>query len=180
MDTVRALKKRFPECRINIDPNGAWSLEEAIRLCKPMEGVLAYAEDPCGPEAGYSSREIMAEFKNAVKIPVATNMIATNWRQFYHAAALHAVDIVLADPHFWGFDGSVRMAQILDEWGLVWGSHSNNHFDITLAAFAHVAAAVPGRPTALDTHWIWQDGQNLLKDTPAIKNGYAADQGRVP
>ena len=88
METVRALKKRFPECRINIDPNGAWSLEEAIRLCKPMEGVLAYAEDPCGPEAGYSSREIMAEFKNAVKIPVATNMIATNWRQFYHAAAL--------------------------------------------------------------------------------------------
>ena len=172
METVRALKKRFPECRINIDPNGAWSLEEAIRLCKPMEGVLAYAEDPCGPEAGYSSREIMAEFKNAVKIPVATNMIATNWRQFYHAAALHAVDIVLADPHFWGFDGSVRMAQILDEWGLVWGSHSNNHFDITLAAFAHVAAAVPGRPTALDTHWIWQDGQNLLKNAPQIRDGY--------
>lgn len=172
METVRALKKRFPECRINIDPNGAWSLEEAIRLCKPMEGVLAYAEDPCGPEAGYSSREIMAEFKNAVKIPVATNMIATNWRQFYHAAALHAVDIVLADPHFWGFDGSVRMAQILDEWGLTWGSHSNNHFDITLTAFAHVAAAVPGRPTALDTHWIWQDGQNLLKNAPQIRDGY--------
>ncbi|MCB6344534.1 glucarate dehydratase family protein [Enterocloster lavalensis] len=172
METVRALKKHFPECRINIDPNGAWSLKEAIRLCKPMEGVLAYAEDPCGPEAGYSSREIMAEFKNAVNIPVATNMIATNWRQFYHAAALHAVDIVLADPHFWGFDGSVRMAQILDEWGLTWGSHSNNHFDITLTAFAHVAAAVPGRPTALDTHWIWQDGQNLLKNAPQIRDGY--------
>lgn len=172
MEAVKALKKNFPNGRINIDPNGAWSLAEAIGLCRPLEDVLTYIEDPCGPESGYSSREIMAEFKNAVKLPVATNMIATDWRQFYHAAALKSVDIVLADPHFWGFGGSVRMAQILNDWGLTWGSHSNNHFDITLTAFAHVAAAAPGKPTALDTHWIWQDGQNLLKDTPQIRNGY--------
>lgn len=172
MEAIRALKKEFPKGRINIDPNGAWGLEEAIKLCRPMEDVLTYVEDPCGPEAGYSSREVMAEFKNAVKLPVATNMIATDWRQFYHAAALKSVDIVLADPHFWGFGGSVRMAQILNDWGLTWGSHSNNHFDITLTAFAHVAAAAPGSPTALDTHWIWQDGQNLLKDTPIITDGY--------
>ena len=172
MEAIRALKKEFPEGRINIDPNGAWSLEEAIEICRPMEGVLTYIEDPCGPEAGFSSREIMAEFKNGVNLPVATNMIATDWRQFYHAAALKSVDIVLADPHFWGFGGSVRMAQILNDWGLTWGSHSNNHFDITLTAFAHVAAAAPGRPTALDTHWIWQDGQNLLNDAPQIVDGY--------
>ena len=172
MEAMRALKKVFPEGRINIDPNGAWSLEEAIRICRPMEGVLTYVEDPCGPEAGYSSREVMAEFKNAVNLPVATNMIATDWRQFYHAAALKSVDIVLADPHFWGFGGSVRMAQILNDWGLTWGSHSNNHFDITLTTFAHVAAAAPGSPTALDTHWIWQDGQNLLKNAPQIRDGY--------
>ena len=172
MDTIRALKRCFPDGRINIDPNGAWSLEEAVRISKPMEGILTYIEDPCGPESGYSSREIMAEFKNAVNLPVATNMIATDWRQFYHSAALKSVDIVLADPHFWGFEGSVRMAMLLNDWGLTWGSHSNNHFDITLTAFAHVAAAAPGNPTALDTHWIWQDGQNLLKDTPQIKDGY--------
>lgn len=172
MEVVRALKKAFPEGRINIDPNGAWSLAEAIELCLPMEGILTYIEDPCGPEDGFSSREIMAEFKNAVHLPVATNMIATNWRQFYHAAALKSVDIVLADPHFWGMEGSVRMAQILNDWGYTWGSHSNNHFDITLATFAQVAAAVPGQPTALDTHWIWQDGQDLLEDAPKIRDGY--------
>lgn len=172
METIRELKKQFPDGRINIDPNGAWSLEEAVKLCKGMREVLTYIEDPCGPEAGFSSREIMAEFKNATGIPVATNMIATNWRQFYHAAALKAVDIVLADPHFWGLEGSLRMASILNDWGLTWGSHSNNHFDITLTTFAHVAAAAPGHPTALDTHWIWQDGQNLLKDAPQIRDGY--------
>jgi len=172
MKAVCALKKAFPNGRINIDPNGAWSLAEAIELCKPLENVLTYIEDPCGPEAGYSSREIMAEFKNAVKLPVATNMIATDWRQFYHSAALKSVDIVLADPHFWGFGGSIRIAQLLNDWGLTWGSHSNNHFDITLAAFAQVGAAAPGKPTALDTHWIWQDGQNLLDDAPRIIDGY--------
>ncbi len=172
MQAVQALKKAFPQAGVNIDPNGAWSLEEAVRLCKNAGGILSYVEDPCGPEGGYSGREIMAEFKNRVHIPVATNMIATDWRQFYHAAALKSVDIVLADPHFWGFEGSVRMGQILRDWGLTWGSHSNNHFDVTLAAFAHVAAAIPGEPAALDTHWIWQDGQDLLDDAPKIREGY--------
>ena len=77
-----------------------------------------------------------------------------------------------ADPHFWGFDGAVRMSQLLDAWGLTWGIHSNNHFDVTLAAFAHVGAAAVGDPAPIDTHWIWQDGQNLLDDTPQIAGGF--------
>ena len=159
METVRALKNAFPEGRINIDPNGAWSLQEAIGLCRGMREILTYVEDPCGPESGYSSREIMTEFKNAVQIPVATNMIATDWRQFYHALSHRSVDIVLADPHVWGFEGTIRMSQLLNSWGLTWGSHSNNHFDITLAAFAQVGAAAAGDPAPMDTHWIWQDGR---------------------
>lgn len=171
MEAVRAIKKRFPEARVNIDPNGAWSLAEAIELCRDMHGVITYMEDPCGPEAGYSSREIMREFKNATQFQVATNMIATDWRQFYHTVSLNACDIILADPHFWGFDGAVRMSQLLHDWGLTWGVHSNNHFDVTLAAFAQVGAAAVGEPAPLDTHWIWQDGQNLLKDAPQIVKG---------
>jgi len=65
MEAVTALAKRFPDARITIDPNGAWSLEEAIKLCRNQGHVLAYAEDPCGPENGYSGREIMAEFVTA-------------------------------------------------------------------------------------------------------------------
>lgn len=171
MEALRALKKRFPAARVNIDPNGAWSLSEAIALCKDMHDVITYVEDPCGPEAGYSGREIMREFKNATQFQVATNMIATDWRQFYHTVSLNACDIILADPHFWGFDGAVRMSQLLDSWGLSWGVHSNNHFDITLAAFAQVGAAAVGEPAPLDTHWIWQDGQDLLEDAPRIVNG---------
>ena len=139
--------------------------------CRDMHSVITYMEDPCGPEAGYSSREIMREFKNATQFQVATNMIATDWRQFYHTVSLNACDIILADPHFWGFDGAIRMSQLLTSWGLTWGVHSNNHFDITLAAFAQVGCAAVGDPAPMDTHWIWQDGQNLLLDAPQIING---------
>ncbi|PWC21614.1 glucarate dehydratase [Brenneria roseae subsp. roseae] len=171
IDTVKALKKRFPEARITVDPNGAWLLDEAIRLCKDMQGILTYAEDPCGAEQGFSGREVMAEFRRATGLPVATNMIATNWREMNHAVMLQAVDIPLADPHFWTMHGAVRVAQMCDEWGLTWGCHSNNHFDISLAMFTHVGAAAPGNPTAIDTHWIWQEGQHLTKEPLQIVNG---------
>ncbi|MCP3418700.1 glucarate dehydratase [Bradyrhizobium brasilense] len=174
IEAVIAIAKRFPKARVTLDPNGAWSLDEAIRLCGNMHGVLAYAEDPCGAEAGFSGREIMAEFRRATGLPTATNMIATDWRQLSHAVRLGAVDIPLADPHFWTMQGSVRVAQTCRDNGLTWGSHSNNHFDISLAMFTHVGAAAPGKVTAIDTHWIWQDGQALTRQPLQIKGGKIA------
>lgn len=174
IEAIKALHKRFPKARITIDPNGAWSLEEATRLCKDLHGVLAYAEDPCGAEKGFSGREVMAEFRRATGLPTATNMIATDWRQMIHSLALQSVSIPLADPHFWTMQGSVRVGQTCNDWGLTWGSHSNNHFDISLAMFTHTAAAVPGEITAIDTHWIWQEGQRLTKEPLQIVGGEIA------
>ena len=174
LEAVTAIAERFPEARVTLDPNGAWSLAEAVRLCRGKQDVLAYAEDPCGAEDGYSGREVMAEFRRATGLPTATNMIATDWRQLGHAIQLQSVDIPLADPHFWTMQGSVRVAQLCREWGLTWGSHSNNHFDVSLAMFTHVGAAAPGRITALDTHWIWQDGQRLTREPLRIRGGRIA------
>ena len=171
MEAVIALHERFPQARITLDPNGAWSLAEAISLCRDKHGILAYAEDPCGAENGYSGREIMAEFRRATGLPTATNMIATDWRQMAHSIQLQSVDIPLADPHFWTMQGSVRVAQMCAMFGLTWGSHSNNHFDISLAMFTHVGAAAPGKVTAIDTHWIWQDGQRLTTEPLKITGG---------
>jgi len=171
MAAVEALHERFPDARITLDPNGAWSLKEAIALCKGTQDVLAYAEDPCGAEQGFSGREIMAEFREATGLPTATNMIATDWRELSHAIALRAVDIPLADPHFWTMQGAVQVAETCRAKGLTWGSHSNNHFDISLAMVTHVAAAAPGAITAVDTHWIWQDGQHLTRNPLQIKGG---------
>lgn len=169
---VTALAERFPDARITLDPNGGWLLDDAIRTCRGLRDVLAYAEDPVGPEGGFSGREVMAEFKRATGLPTATNMIATDWREMGHAIRAGAVDIPLADPHFWTMNGSVRVAQLCDAWGLTWGSHSNNHFDVSLAMFTHVAAAAPGDITAIDTHWIWQDGQRITQEPYQIVDGY--------
>ena len=133
IDTMRALHERFPQARVTLDPNGGWLLKDAVRLMRDMRGVVAYAEDPCGAEEGFSGREVMAEFRRATGLPTATNMVATDWRQLQHSLSLQSVDIPLADPHFWTMAGSVRVAQTCRDWGLTWGSHSNNHFDVSLA-----------------------------------------------
>ncbi|WP_395056821.1 glucarate dehydratase [Polaromonas sp.] len=171
VEAIRALHQRFPKARVTLDPNGGWLLKDAIRLMRDMRGVVAYAEDPCGAEEGFSGREVMAEFRRATGLPTATNMVATDWRQLSHALSLQSVDIPLADPHFWTMAGSVRVAQTCRDWGLTWGSHSNNHFDVSLAMFTQVGAAAPGRVTAIDTHWIWQDGQRLTKEPLKIEGG---------
>jgi len=173
-DAIEALASRFPAARLTIDPNGAWSLDEAIGIAKRLKPILAYAEDPCGAENGFSGREVLAEFRRATGIKVATNMIATDWRQMGHAITLGSVDIPLADPHFWTPRGSIDVAKLCHRWGLTWGSHSNNHFDISLAMFTQVGAAAPGTITALDTHWIWQDGQRLTVEPPLIRDGHVA------
>ena len=172
IEAVRALHARFPQARVTLDPNGGWLLKDAVRLMRDLHGVVAYAEDPCGAEEGFSGREVMAEFRRATGLPTATNMVATDWRQLTHSLSLQSVDIPLADPHFWTMAGSVRVAQTCRDWGLTWGSHSNNHFDVSLAMFTHVAAAAPGKVTAIDTHWIWQDGQGLTQEPLQIIGGH--------
>ena len=172
VEAIRGIHERFPEARVTLDPNGGWLLKDAIRVCRDLHGVMAYAEDPCGSEGVFSGREVMAEFRRATGLPTATNMIATDWREMVHALSLQSVDIPLADPHFWTMAGSVRVAQLCQAFGLTWGSHSNNHFDVSLAMFTQVGAAAPGRVTAMDTHWIWQDGQRLTKEPLQIKDGF--------
>ncbi|GGX96387.1 glucarate dehydratase [Litchfieldella qijiaojingensis] len=170
-DCVRALHEAFPEARLTLDPNGAWKLDEAVRVLTPIRDLLSYAEDPCGQEESYSGRETMAEFKKRTGLPTATNMIATDFKQLQYAVQLNAVDIPLADCHFWTMQGAVMVGELCNEWDMTWGSHSNNHFDISLAMMTHVAAACPGEITAIDTHWIWQDGQRITKEPFQIRDG---------
>ena len=172
VEAVVALHERFPQARVTLDPNGGWLLIDAVRWLRDHRNTLAYAEDPCGAEGVFSGREVMAEFKRATGLPTATNMIATDWREMAHSLMLQSVDIPLADPHFWTLQGSVRVAQLCQMHDLTWGSHSNNHFDVSLAMFTHCAAAAPGKVTAIDTHWIWQDGQGLTKEPLQIQGGY--------
>lgn len=172
LEAVRALKDAFPRARVTLDPNGCWLLKDALKLAPALKEVLAYCEDPCGAEGRFSGREIMAEFRQESGMPTATNMIDVDWREMRHCVALHSVDIPLADPHFWTMSGSVRVGQLCHDFGLMWGCHSNNHFDISLAMMVQCAAAVPGSANGIDTHWIWQEGlERLTKEPLQIKDG---------
>jgi glucarate dehydratase len=170
-ECIIALNEAFPQARLTLDPNGAWLLEQAIDYVEPIKHILSYAEDPCGQEGSWSGRETMSRFKAETSLKTATNMIATDWKQLKEAVRLNSVDIPLADCHFWTMQGAVAVGELCNEWGMTWGSHSNNHFDISLAMMTHVAAACPGDITAIDTHWIWQDGQRLTKEPLKIREG---------
>ena len=180
LKAVQALKAAFPDARIDLDPNGCWSLAKSLELAPEFKKVLAYMEDPCGAEGGYSGREVMAEFKRESGMPTATNMINTDWRQMYHSIMERSVDIPLADPHFWTMEGSVRVGQLCNDFGLMWGCHSNNHFDISLAMVVQCAAAIPGKMNGIDTHWIWQEGRDRLTKEPLQIVGGCIDLPKKP
>ena len=66
-------------------PTAAGCSTKRSACAADKQDVLAYAEDPCGAEGGFSGREVMAEFRRATGLPTATNMIATDWREMGHA-----------------------------------------------------------------------------------------------
>jgi len=170
-ECILALAESFPAAGLTIDPNGCWSLQKAVDVLKPLKNILTYAEDPCGAERGLSGRQVLAEFRKQTGIATATNMVAVDYPQLVQAIKLEALDIPLADCHFWTMRGAVNVSMMCELWGLTWGSHSNNHFDISLAMMTHTAAAAKGQVTPIDTHWIWQEGQRLTKEPLQIKKG---------
>jgi glucarate dehydratase len=170
-ECIRAVAEAIAGADVTIDPNGCWSLTDAVNWLTPLKPILTYAEDPCGAESGRSGCEVLAEFRKATGIPTATNMVATDFPGLVEAIRLEAVDVPLADCHFWTMRGAVRVSELCQLWGLTWGSHSNNHFDVSLAMMTHVAAAARGRVTPIDTHWIWQVGQRLTKEPLEIHDG---------
>ena len=129
-ESIVELAQRFPQARITPDPNGARSLNEAIKIGKYLERVAGLLQKIRGAEQGFSGREVMAaEFRRATGPPTATNMIATDWRQMGHTLPCNPL-ISRWRIRIWTMQGSVRVAQMCHEFGLTWGSHSNNHFDI--------------------------------------------------
>lgn len=158
---MKALKQAFPGIPLRIDPNGNWSLETSIRMAELLGDDLQYYEDPCPGLDG------MAELHRRTGLPLATNMVVTDFDEFRRSIALNSVQIVLADHHYWG---GLRDTQILsrmcETFGLGVSMHSNSHLGISLMAMTHVAAAVPNLSYACDTHYPWQEA-----DEEVIKGG---------
>lgn len=158
---IKALKKAFPDHPLRIDPNGNWSLDTALRMAELLGDDLQYYEDPTPGLEG------MAELHRRTGMPLATNMVVTDFEEFRRSVALNSVQIVLADHHYWGgLRDTQALARMCDTFGLGLSMHSNSHLGISLMAMTHVAASVPNLTYACDTHYPWQE-----EDEEVIKGG---------
>ncbi|MCU0502569.1 MAG: glucarate dehydratase family protein [Anaerolineae bacterium] len=164
---IYALREAFgPDTPLRLDPNAIWTVEAAITAGRKMEGVLEYYEDPV------RGQEAMAAVRQAVKMPLATNMCTTAFEHLPRSIELGSEDIILSDHHFWGgLRASVELARICRTFGRGLSMHSNSHIGISLAAMTHLAAAVPNLTYACDTHYPWQSEEVILGGRLKFEDG---------
>jgi glucarate dehydratase len=168
VSTLLALKAAFPKHPLRIDPNGNWSLETSERMAKRLGDALEYYEDPTPGLDG------MAELHRRTGLPLATNMVVTDFDELRRSIARNSVQIVLSDHHYWGgLRDTQVLARMCDVFGLGLSMHSNSHLGISLMAMSHVAASVPNLTYACDTHYPWQDDDDevLRGGKLAIRDG---------
>ncbi len=170
VDSILALREAFgPDMPLRLDPNAIWRVDTAIAAGKQLAGALEYYEDPV------RGQKNMAEVARALDIPLATNMCTTSFADLPGSVAHQSEAIILSDHHFWGgFRASLDLARFCAVFGRGMSMHSNSHLGISLAAMAHLAAAVPNLSYDCDTHYPWQDGQDLLLAPLPIEDGAVA------
>ena len=154
---MQALSAAFPGVPLRIDPNGAWRVDTAVEVAHRLEGIAEYLEDPTLGLDG------MAAVRAATTLPLATNMVVISPETLEPAVEAGAVDIVLADHHYWGGLAVTRdLGRACAAHGLGLSMHSNSHLGVSLAAMVHAAAATPELDHACDTHYPWNAASDIV------------------
>ena len=149
VEVFRALAKAFPDHRLRIDPNAAWSVEDSIRIGQSIEDLNNdYFEDPTWGLEG------MRRVKSRIRIPTATNTVVVNFEQLASCIRSEAIDVILLDTTFWGglrqaWKGSI----VCEKFQLGVAVHSSGELGIQLATMLHLGAAVPNLSFAADAHY---------------------------
>lgn len=165
-DAILALKAAFPNQPLRIDPNSNWSMATSLNVADKLRGSLEYYEDPTPTLEG------MAALHKATGMPLASNMVITNWAELKRSIELNAVQILLSDHHFWGgLRATQALAQTCQTFGLGLSMHSNSHLGISLMAMTHLAASVQHLSYACDTHYPWQSDEVLVGGKVPIVGG---------
>jgi glucarate dehydratase len=149
VEVFRALAETFPNHRLRIDPNAAWSVEEAIRVGHLIEDLENdYYEDPC------FGMEAMRRLRQFVRIPTATNTIVVNFEQLAACVRTTAVDVILLDTTFWGgLRQAWKAGVVCEKFQLGVAVHSSGELGIQLATMLHLGAVLPNLSFAADAHY---------------------------
>ncbi|GAB3828060.1 enolase C-terminal domain-like protein [Kribbella italica] len=148
-DCFRALAEAFPGHRVRFDPNGAFSVEEAIRFARGIEDLdNDYLEDPTWGMNG------MRRVRDKTPIPLATNTVVVNFEQLAANVRDPAVDVILLDTTFWGgIRPCVKAAGVCETFQLGVAVHSSGELGIQLSTMLQLGAVVPNLAFAADAHY---------------------------
>jgi glucarate dehydratase len=149
VEVFRALAEAFPDHTLRIDPNGAWSVEDAIRVGRAIEDLNNdYFEDPCWGMEG------MRRVREFVRIPTATNTVVVNFEQLAACVRTSAVDVILLDTTFWGgLRQAWKAGVVCEKFQLGTAVHSSGELGIQLATMLHLGAALPNLGFSADAHY---------------------------
>lgn len=165
---LELIRADFPDAPLRWDPNAAWSVETSIRVAHRLvaSGIdLEYLEDPT------QGLEGMSQVRQAVSVPLATNMCLVAWDQLAPGIRMRAVDVILSDLHYWGgFQQNRKMIAVAEAFNLGVGMHSDRELGISTAAMLHFAAATPWIMHSIDSHY--HDQLDDIVTTPFVyRNG---------
>jgi len=166
IEILRALRRQFPQTRLRYDPQAIYSPATAIRIGKALEPLdLEYYEDPTWGNLS------MARVREAVDIPLASNMSTIDLDSAAEGVVLKSVDVILGDIFEWGgiavmqkLKGACEMFQVNLNF------HSAGELGIATAAYLHVAASCQSLPHALDTHATELAGDVVADGTHALSD----------
>ena len=168
--TLQAIRERLPAARLRFDPNAAWTPTTAIGYAPQFEKIgLEYYEDPAPGLGG------MARVRSRTTMPLATNMVVTDFDDISSALAQQSVDVILSDPWYWG--GPTRtqvLGDICQTLGLGLGMHSGIELGIGMAVMAHTGVTIPNLTLAVDAHY-----HHLTDDIIAGPRMLPAGDGQV-
>jgi glucarate dehydratase len=149
LECYRALADALPGDGFRFDPNGVWSVEQAIWFGHHIEDLNNdYLEDPVYGLHG------MRRTREKVRMPLATNTVVVGFEQLAANVLETAVDVILLDTTFWGgIRACVKAAGICEAFQLGVAVHSSGELGIQLATMLHLGAVLPNLTFAADAHY---------------------------
>jgi len=149
LGAYQALAAAFPDDQLRYDPNGALSVEQAIRFGQAIEPLRNdYFEDPTWGLNG------VRRVRSMVRIPIATNTVVVNFEQLAANVLDLAVDVILLDTTFWGgIRPCVKAAGVCDTFQLGVAVHSSGELGIQLATMLHLGAVLNNLTFSADAHY---------------------------